>query len=76
MKKGMFTHGIGRHTDEEIFMLGLADFKAFEDILGDKPYLLGDTPSEYDATGYGFLANFMAKPFPSVMSEYIENSKT
>ncbi len=76
MKKGMFAHGIGRHTDEEIFALGLSDLKAFEDVLGDKPYLLGDSPSEYDATGYGFLANFMAKPFPSAMSEYIENSKT
>ncbi len=76
MKKGMVAHGIGRHSDEEIFTLGLADLKAFEDILGDKPYLLGDEPSEYDATGYGFLANFMAKPFPSVMSQYIENSKT
>lgn len=76
MKKGMVAHGIGRHTDAEIFSLGLADLKAFEDVLGDKPYLLGSTPSEYDATGYGFLANFMAKPFPSVMSEYIGNSKT
>ena len=76
MKAGMYSHGIGRHTPEEIYAFGLKDLKAFESVLGDKPYLLGDTPSEYDATGYGFLANFMAPPFPSVMSEYIAGSKT
>lgn len=76
MTKGMYAHGIGRHTPEEIYAFGLKDLRAFEVVLGDKPYLLGDKPSEYDATGYGFLANFMAKPFPSAMSEYIEGSKT
>ena len=75
MKKGMYAHGISRHTPEEIYAFGLKDLQAFEAVLGDKPYLFGDTPSEYDATGYGFLANFMAKPFPSVISEYIAGSK-
>ena len=71
----MHGHGIGRHTDAEIMNFGLADLAAFENILGDKSYLFGDTPSEYDATGYGFLANIMAKPFPTPMSTFIENSK-
>lgn len=75
MKVAMAGHGIGRHSPEEIFAFGLKDLRAFEAVLGDKPYLLGDAPSEYDATGYGFLANFMAEPFPSPMSEYIANSK-
>ncbi len=76
MKRDMHGHGIGRHTDAEIFAFGLADLKAVEGVLGQKPYLLGDNPSEYDASAYGLLANFMAKPFPSVMSEYIAASKT
>ena len=76
MKRDMHGHGIGRHTDEEIFALGLADIKAFESVLGDKAYLLGDSPSEYDASCYGLLANFMAKPFPNVISRYIGSSKT
>lgn len=69
-------HGIGRHTPAEIFEFGLKDLRAIEAVLGDKPVLLGDKPSEYDATGYGFLANIMAKPFPSPMAEYIAGSKT
>ncbi len=76
MKKGMYAHGIGRHSHAEIYGFALQDLKAVEDILGNTPYLLGKTPSEYDASTYGLLANFIAKPFPSVMSEYIGNSKT
>jgi len=76
MKKDMHGHGIGRHTPEEIMAFGIKDLAAFEAVLADKPYLLGASPSEYDATGYGFLANIMAKPFPSPLSEYIQGSKT
>ncbi len=76
MKTTLHGHGIGRHTDAEIIGFGLADLAAFENVLGDKPYLFGDNPSEYDASGYGFLANIMAKPFPTLMSEYIASSKT
>ncbi|PHR94114.1 MAG: glutathione S-transferase [Robiginitomaculum sp.] len=76
MRKGMYAHGIGRHSHEEIFAFGVQDVKAFEDVLGDKPYLLGKTPSEYDACGYGFLASIMAKPFPTPLSAYVGNSKT
>jgi glutathione S-transferase len=76
MKKGMYAHGIGRHTAAEIMAFGVKDIQAFEAVLGKKAYLLGDNPSEYDASGYGFLANIMAKPFPTPMSEYIAGSKT
>ena len=76
MTTAMHGHGIGRHAPEEIYAFGLKDLQAFESILGDKPYLLGDKPSEYDATGYGFLANIMAKPFATPMSKYIASSKT
>lgn len=76
MTAAMDGHGIGRHTPEEIFEFGLKDLRTFEAVLGDKAFLLGDKPSEYDAAGYGFLANFMAKPFPSPMTKYIAASKT
>jgi len=76
MKKGMEGHGIGKHSDEEVFEFGFSDIKAFENILGGKLYLLGDNPSEYDAFPYALLSNFMAKPFPNVISDYIGKSKT
>ena len=76
MRKGMYAHGISRHSPEQIYAFGLRDIQAFEDVLADKPFLLGERVSEYDATGYGFLANFMAEPFPSPISDYIASSKT
>jgi len=75
MKAGLHSHGIGRHSQDEIFRFGVADVTAFENALGGKPYLLGDRPSEYDATGYAFLANICAKPFVSPLSDYVESSK-
>ncbi|MEE9348116.1 MAG: glutathione S-transferase family protein [Robiginitomaculum sp.] len=74
-QKDMIGHGIGKHPSAEIYAFAIDDIKAVEAILGDKPYLLGDRPSEYDASVYGLLANFMAKPFPSLMSGYIAESK-
>jgi len=75
MKVGLRAQGLSRHSENEIFQFGIADVRAFEDALGDKPYLLGDKPAEYDATGYAFLANICAKPFVSPLSEYVESSK-
>ena len=76
MKVGMRGHGIGRHSNEEIFAFGLKDLQAVQDILGDKPFLLDDKPREYDASIYGLLANLMAEGFPTPMSEFISNSPT
>jgi len=75
VKAGLHAQGLGRHAQDEIFQFGVADVKAFEDTLGDRPYLLGDSPSEYDATGYAVLANICAKPFTSPLSDYVESSK-
>lgn len=48
-------HGMGRHTKEEVEQLCLGDLKAISDFLGEKPFLLGDTPTEVDCTLFGFM---------------------
>jgi len=73
-KKAADGHGIGRHTPEEITALAMADLKAFEAVLGDKPYVLGDKPSEADCTCYAFLSTSLAKPFDTPMSRHIEGT--
>jgi glutathione S-transferase len=50
-------HGIGRHTADEIYALGVSDVGAVSDWLGDKPFFMGDAPTAVDATVYGFVAN-------------------
>lgn len=43
---------------------------ALADWLGDKPYLMGATPTGIDATAYGLLANILAVPIASPVKDY------
>lgn len=74
--KGAQGHGIARHTDEEIFALGVEDIKAVKATLGDKAFVLGDTPAEVDCTVYPFLYGMATDTFPTPVQAYIKNSKT
>jgi glutathione S-transferase len=58
-------HGQGtmRHRADEIFALGRADIDALATILGDKPYLVGERPSSFDATVYAFAISLLWAPF-------------
>ena len=58
----MYGHGMGRHTAEEVYRIGIADMRAVSDQLGDNPYLLGERPTTVDATVYAYLANLMQTP--------------
>lgn len=75
VKANIRGQGMGLHTEGEVFAFGLSDLKAFETCLGDQDYMFGANPSQYDATAYAFLTSFIAKPFVSPMSHYIENSR-
>jgi len=69
-------HGIARHTDAEIYELGLDDVKAVEQFLGPKKFVLDDKPAEADATVFPFLYGMAADLFPTPIQAYIKNSKT
>lgn len=69
-------HGIGHHSDEEIFALGMDDVKAVETLLGKKIFMLGDKPAEVDATVFAFLYGMSAEIFPTPIQTYIAESKT
>lgn len=74
--KSSMGHGIGRHSDEEIFEMGLDDVKTVEAVLGKKKFLLGANPAEADATVYAFLIGMAAEVFPTPIQAYITGSKT
>ena len=69
-------HGIARHTDAEVFELGLDDVKTVETVLGDNAFMLGDKPAEVDATVFAFLHGMSAEVFPTPIQSYIMASKT
>lgn len=56
VKKALYAHGLGRHSEAEIIEIGVRDITALANFLGDKPYFLGDQPSSLDASAYGVLA--------------------
>ncbi len=66
----MYGHGMGRHTAEEVYRIGVADMKAVSDFLGDKPFLFGDRPTTADATVYAYLANLIQAPVESSARDY------
>ncbi|HWO21460.1 MAG TPA: glutathione S-transferase family protein [Kofleriaceae bacterium] len=57
--------GTGRHSRDEVMALGAADFDAIAELLGDRPYFLGDTPRVIDCTLYAFLEGVLGFPIDS-----------
>merc|ERR1719154_432379 len=51
--------GISRHQLEEIWEFARKDLKAVSEILGDKPFLLGDEPSTVDCVLFGHIVQFL-----------------
>lgn len=51
----MYGHGIGRHSEQDIFDIAVRDLRAVSAILGDKQYLFGSKPSSYDAAVFGVI---------------------
>jgi len=68
--------GIARHSEAEIYELGLDDVKAVETQLGKKKFILGPKPAEVDATVFAFLHGMAAEVFPTPIQAYILGSKT
>jgi glutathione S-transferase len=48
--------GLGRHAPAQIAVLGERSIDALAQLLGGKPYLMGDVPCGVDSTAFGMLA--------------------
>ncbi|XP_036173893.1 failed axon connections homolog isoform X2 [Myotis myotis] len=59
VKREMHGHGIGRFSEEEIYMLMEKDMRSLAGLLGDKKYIMGPKFSTLDATVFGHLAQAM-----------------
>lgn len=70
-KNARISHGIGRHSDDEIFMLGKQDIDALADFIGGKKFLLGDKVCGYDAAVHAVLWGISINYFKSQTGEYV-----
>lgn len=65
--------GTGRHQQAEIEAMAIADYSVVAELLGEKPYLLGDAPTSVDATAYAFLVGVLRFPVESAIQRYIRS---
>ncbi len=65
--------GIGRHTREEIYEHGKQDFAAVAQILGDKPFLTGETLRSVDLVLFAFTANVAKVEVETPLREFVKN---
>jgi glutathione S-transferase len=64
-------HGMGRHTEAEIYELGRQDPDSLSDHLGERPWFMGDTPTTLDASAFGLLANILFVPIESPLKAHL-----
>lgn len=72
IRKAMHAHGMGRHTQEEINLLGERAVGSIAAVLGDQPYLMGAAPCGADATVYAFMLGLLCPHFESPMRTMAE----
>lgn len=70
LRRTLWGQGTGRHTRADIERLAMRDIDAVADVLGDKPFLMGATPSGADATAFAFILGLMAPHFESAVRDH------
>jgi glutathione S-transferase len=71
VRRQLAAQGMGRHTREEIHAIGIRDVGAIADLLGERPFLMGDAATEIDAVAYGLLANIALVPIASPVKDAV-----
>jgi len=56
-------HGLGRHSDSEMFALAERSICALSALLDGKPFLMGEKPTGTDATAFGMVAGLLTPHF-------------
>jgi len=65
LRKTLHSHGIGRHSEQEMNSMSFRAIDALSQVLGDNRYLLGPQASGVDATAFAFVACGLTSHFPS-----------
>jgi len=63
VKGTLHSHGLGRHSHEEILALAQRSLDSLAAELGDKPYLMGEELSGADATAFAFATSVLTPYF-------------
>jgi glutathione S-transferase len=72
VRAGLNGNGIGRHSRDEIYRLGMKDLDALAAHLGSKPFMMGEAPTSLDAVAYPYIEGLTVKEMPSPLMTTIE----
>ena len=72
--QAMHAQGMGRLPMDAVFAHGVEDLRAVSQVLGDRPFLLGDAPTSVDATGFAMIASLHFAPHDNPMKRFIAES--
>jgi glutathione S-transferase len=64
--------GLGRHAPQRIAELGRRSIDALAELLGNRPYFMGESPSAVDATAFGMLASTVTPFFDTPLRGAVE----
>jgi glutathione S-transferase len=65
--------GTGRHSYEEAVAMGTGDLDAIAELLGDRPFLLGDAPRTVDATVFAFVESTFGYPLDTPLKKHAQS---
>lgn len=60
LRKQLYQQGVARHSLEDLYRWGAADLGAVSRVLGEKPFLLGDSPTSFDCAAFGQISGVLA----------------
>ena len=71
----LHAQGIARHSNAEVYELGIQDVASFAELLGAGTYLFGDQPTSFDASAFGVIGNLKDGPFASPVRDAVRETK-
>src|SRR5262245_4490917 len=72
VRRALHAQGFGRHSPEEIVMLGTRSINATADFLSAKPYMMGTEPTGLDATAFAFIVGILCPLFATPLRSAAE----
>jgi len=76
VRSGLESHGLGRHTKEEVYALAAKDLKALSGVLGEQQYLFGDSVSTVDLVAFSLVAQITQLGLDTPLSTLINEECT
>ena len=76
-RKDLWSHGIGRHSEQDLYGIAERDLLAVSAILGEKKFLFGEKPCLADVAVFAFIAaanwEFPRSPFAELTKSKATN---